>query len=340
MRPSSKGAGSYVSVHSRELYAGDIDVLADLLGGVRAHGAVLYRAAMARGWSIRIADGAPLMLVAVLEGGMWVVPGSGDPDASPAVPVGTGDIVIVSLPSPYVVTDDPALPPQLIALPDDRYVTPDGVDVTDSLRSGTHTAALGDDDGSGATVVVHGTYQGVGDITHRLLTVLPDVLVVGAVELPPWLLERLADEVPHEAPGQQVVLDRLLDLCLVVALRSWLERPDSPAPDWYRAHADPVIGPAMRLIHEQPAYPWTVGALATAAGVSRSWFSRRFTEVLGRTPINYLTQWRMTIAADRLRRSDATVAAVALDVGYADPFAFSTAFKRAFGQSPQEFRGR
>ncbi|TCN57033.1 AraC-like DNA-binding protein [Rhodococcus sp. SMB37] len=324
MRASTESTGS-------AFYAGHIDLLTDLLDGVRARGAVLYRAGMDRGWSIRIADGAPLMLVAVIEGHMWVLIDDAEP-----VRVGPGDVAIVSLRSPYTVADEPGIAPQLVALPGDRYTTPGGVDVTEKLQTGRRTASA--TPGADTTIVVYGTYQVAGDVDDRLLAALPDVLVVPAGEVPDWVVGRLEDEVVRDEPGQQLVLDRLLDLTLIVALRGWFARPGAPVPGWYRAQADAVVGQALTLIHENPAHPWTVTDLAAEAGVSRAWFARRFTELLGESPIRYLTGRRMAIAADRLRGTDSTIAGIAHEVGYADAFSFSAAFTRTAGVRPSDYR--
>ena len=135
------------------------------------------------------------------------------------------------------------------------------------------------------------------------------------------------------------MLDRLLDLLLIAVLRAWFARPEAAAPGWYRAHADPVVGPALRLLHDDPAHPWTVAELAARAPACRaprspaastsSWASRR---------------WRSSPAGGSrspptcCSSPDATVGSVARQVGYGSPFALSTAFKRLRGISPKQYR--
>ncbi|MFB8178984.1 helix-turn-helix transcriptional regulator [Streptomyces sp. NPDC055966] len=131
-----------------------------------------------------------------------------------------------------------------------------------------------------------------------------------------------------DEPGQDAVLDRLLDLVLVLALRTWCAGANT-APAWYRALADPAIRQAVGLLHEEHGRRWTVAELATHVGMSRAAFAARFPALVGEPPLAYLTGWRMTMAADLLRDGEVTVAAVAHEVGYEDPFAFSVAFKRA-----------
>ncbi len=139
-------------------------------------------------------------------------------------------------------------------------------------------------------------------------------------------------------PGQHCTTaagDRLLDLLLVAVLRAWFARPEAGAPAWYRANGDPVVGRALRMLHNNPAHPWT---LAAATGVSRAALARRFTDLVGEPPMTFLTGWRLALAADLLRDSDATIGAVARQVGYGSSFALSTAFTRVRGISPQQHR--
>ncbi|MFB9534138.1 helix-turn-helix domain-containing protein [Nonomuraea roseola] len=109
-------------------------------------------------------------------------------------------------------------------------------------------------------------------------------------------------------------------------------------PAWYRAHGDPLVGPALRLIHEHPAHPWTVAELARQAGASRATFAQRFNELVGQPPTAYLTEWRICQACDLLTSTDSTVEAIAHLVGYSDAYALSVAFKRVLGVRPSEHR--
>jgi AraC-like DNA-binding protein len=154
------------------------------------------------------------------------------------------------------------------------------------------------------------------------------------------LIPLLADEITKDDPGQEAVLDRLLDLLLIAALRAWFARPEADPPAWYRAHSDPVVGHALRLLQNNPGRQWTVATLAAETGVSRAALARRFTALVGEPPIKFLTGWRLALAADLLREPDATIGSVAARVGYGSSFALSTAFKREHGISPQEHRTR
>ena len=152
------------------------------------------------------------------------------------------------------------------------------------------------------------------------------------------MIPLLADEIVKDEPGQEAVLDRLLDLLLIAVLRAWFARPEAGAPGWYRAYGDPVVGQALRMLHHNPEHPWTVATLADAVGISRAALARRFNELVGEPPMTFLTGWRIALAADLLLEPGATIGSVAHQVGYGSPFALSTAFKRVRGVSPREHR--
>ncbi|WP_028921461.1 AraC family transcriptional regulator [Pseudonocardia acaciae] len=301
-----------------------MDVLADLLDGVRARGAVFGQAIMNPPWSVRFASGASLSLATMLRGHAWVVPAGGDP-----VPIRAGDIAIVS--GPYTLADDPATPPRYVVT--DTDYCPGTEEAWFNL--GGRTCGVGT---NGSAVLLSGAYEGRGEISERLLGALPEVLVIPDQECHWPILEWVASELGEDRPGQRVVLDRILDLTLINALRAWFDRPGTPVPAWYTAMDDPVVGHALRLLHDDPAHPWTVATLAAKSGVSRAGLARRFTARVGQPPMAYLTAWRIAMAADLLRDTDATVGSIARKVGYANTFALSVAFKRLRGITPTEHR--
>ncbi|MER7823037.1 AraC family transcriptional regulator [Streptomyces sp. NPDC096097] len=311
-----------------------MDMLAGLLAGPQARGAFLQKSVLNPPWSMRIEDRAPLSVVTMVQGSAWLLPD--DPDAEP-VRIDPGDVALVRGPAPYTVSDLPDTPVQITVGPDQRCSTPEGVDVSDSMALGVRTWGASRPD-AGAAVMLSGTYQAPGEVGGRLLSALPTILVRPAGTADSTLITLLASEISREEPGQEVVLDRLLDLLLIGVLRAWLAAPGSGTPGWFRAQGDPVVGPALRLLHESPAHGWTVEELAVRVGVSRASLARRFTELVGEPPVGYLTGWRLALAADHLREPDATVEKVARKVGYSSAFALSAAFKRVRGVSPREFR--
>ncbi len=307
-----------------------MDVLTGLLDGPRARGAFLLRSIMDPPWSVRIQDRAPLSLVAVVRGEAWVVPDSGE-----AVRLRPADVAIMRGPDAYTFADDPATPPQAVIHPGQHCTTPEGEDLAQAMDLGVRTWGNSPD---GSAMMLIGTYEKRGEISQRLLTALPELVVLRADAWDSPLIPMLAEEIVKDDPGQEVVLDRLLDLLLVAVLRAWFSRPEAKAPAWYRAHSDPLVGRALRMLHNNPAHPWTVATLAAATGVSRAALARRFTELVGEPPMTFLAGWRLALAADLLSEPDATVGAVARQVGYGSSFALSTAFKRVRGISPREYR--
>ncbi|MFG2296287.1 AraC family transcriptional regulator [Streptomyces sp. NPDC048603] len=311
-----------------------MDTLTGLLEGPKARGAFLLKSVLNPPWALRIEDRAPLSVVTMVRGEAWLLPDGG---AAP-VRIAPGDVAVVRGPDPYTVADAPDTPVQITVGPDQRCSTGAGEDVTDTMALGVRTWGDGLQD-AGASVMLSGIYQAPGEIGRRLLGALPPLLVARSGDSTcNVLIGLLAEEMNKDEPGQEIVLDRLLDLLVIGVLRGWLSAPDSGAPAWYRSQSDPVVGPALRMLHENPAHGWTVEELALKAGVSRASLARRFTTLVGEPPMAYLTGWRLALAADLLREPDATVATVARRVGYSSAFALSTAFKRVRGMSPQEYR--
>ncbi|MET9071614.1 AraC family transcriptional regulator [Streptomyces sp. NPDC004232] len=308
-----------------------MDALAGLLDGPRARGAFMIRACFDPPWAVRVADEAPLTVMLMARGTCWITP---DADGVP-VRLGPGDLAITRGPDPYTAGDTPGTAPQALILPGGECRYPDGTFLNGSMDLGVRTWG---DRPDAATVMLIGTYLMRGEIHGRLLDALPPLLTLPADVWDCPLTPLLAEEIVRDAPGQEVVLDRLLDLLLISALRVWFSRPEAAAPAWYRALADPVVGRALRLLQDDPAHPWTVAALAAEAGVSRAALARRFTDLVGEPPMAYLTGWRLALAADRLRDTDLTLDTIARQIGYGSAFALSTAFKRVYGVSPQEHR--
>jgi AraC-like DNA-binding protein len=306
-----------------------VDALAGLLDGVRARGAFVLRMQLDPPWSMRIRDEAPLTLICQTAGSSAIVG-----DTSGVTWLGPGDVAVTRGTEHYTFADDPATAPSVVIHPGQRCTTLAGADLRFEFSLGVRTWGNA---AGGASQSVVCAYEGRSAVSARLLDALPDVLVVRSTDWDSPLVDLLATEAGCDGPGQEAYLDRLLDLLLMAVLRSWFAHPAN-APAWWRAEQDPVVGPALRLMHHNPAHPWTVANLAAAVGCSRAVFARRFTEQVGEPPIAFLTGWRLALAADLLSGSQATVAAVAREVGYSTPFALSSAFKRAYGISPNAHR--
>ncbi|MGW2565120.1 cupin domain-containing protein [Streptomyces sp. NPDC001537] len=309
-----------------------MDPLAGLLDGPRARGAFMIRACFEPPWCVRIEDRAPLTVMLMVRGEAWIMP-----DAGEQVLLRPGDLAIVRGPDPYTCADAPETEPQALILPGAECRYPDGRSLNGVMDLGVRTWG---DRLDGSAVLLIGTYLWQGEVGGRLLDALPPLLSLTPEVWDCPLTPLLMEEIVRDEPGQEVVLDCLLDLLVIAALRAWFARPEAAAPAWYRALADPVVGRVVRLLHDDPAHPWTVASLAAKAGVSRAALARRFTGLVGEPPMTYLTGRRLALAADRLRDTDDTLEAIARQVGYGSAFALSSAFKRLYGVSPQEHRAR
>ncbi len=306
-----------------------MDAVAGLLDGLRARGAFVLRMSLKPPWSMSVRDDAPLSLICQTQGSAVLIGESAGPTC-----LHPGDVALTRGTEHYVYADAPTTAPTIVIHPGNRCTTLSGDTLKFAMALGVRTWG---NDPQGPTRSVICAYQGHSEVSSRLLNALPAVAVVRAGEWDSPLVDLLSAEAGCEGAGQEAYLDRLLDLLVIAVLRTWFDRSGN-APRWWNAEQDPVIGPALRLIYNDPAHPWTVANLAAAVSCSRAVFARRFTEQVGEPPIAFLTSWRLALAADLLQTSDKTIAAVAKQVGYSTPFALSSAFKRAYGISPNTHR--
>ncbi|GAA2106179.1 AraC family transcriptional regulator [Actinomadura alba] len=309
-----------------------MDPFDDLLRGVRGDGAVFGRSVLSPPWALRFTDGASLTLCVPLRGEGWIGrEGEGKPR-----PLRLGEVAVVRGPEPFIFSDEPFIPGEPLAAGEPRAAAP--ARTPRDVRCGGAGLDEPDADLTGRTVLLAGAYHVRGEVARRLLRVLPSLVLIPDDDDCAPLRDYLEAQLIRPRPGRQIVLDRLLDWLLVCTLRDWFDRPEAAPPAWYRALVDDVVGPVLRAMHDAPGRPWTLASLATEAAVSRTTLAKRFTELVGEPPLAYLAEWRMALAADLLAESPATVAAVAQQVGYADAFGFSAAFKRLRGVSPSEYR--
>lgn len=302
-----------------------------LVDSARAEGAFVLRSLVSPPWSMRIDDEAPLCIIVTTRGTAALVLGDGR-----EFWLKPGDVAILrDTAGSYVVANHPSTAPRVSI---DRDQNPHVLLEHDPPMAVLGVRSWGNDPDP-ETILVSGTYQGRGEVSDTLMTLLPDVAVVRAAEGADPLIQLLADEIVRDELGQEKMLDRLLDLALIRALRSWLSENQEGA-NWLSASQDATIGRALRLIHADPGADWTVASLATAVSLSRSGFSRRFTELVGTPPMAYLTDFRLRRAADLLREPRLTLSAIADEVGYGSAFALSSAFRRQRGESPRDYRRR
>jgi AraC-like DNA-binding protein len=301
-----------------------MDVLTDLLQRSRAQGAAFCRTTAYGDWGLRFPGTAALAVHAIIEGEahLW----AGDPDR--AARLTPGDVILVREDIEHHVAHASGAPTEPLA-----SVIKPGPGVSRQVMVGHPHHGVG-------ALFFCGAYLFEGDLCRGLLDALPDTvrLSPAAGSTLRATMDLLAREILLDEPGQQTLLDRLLDVALVQILREHFRTRLDDAPGWFRASADPRIGLALRALHEDPAHPWTVAELAEHALLSRSAFARQFTDLVGQAPLAYLNDWRMALARERLRDTDARLAAIGDSLGYASEFSFAAAFKRHHGLAPGRWR--
>jgi AraC-like DNA-binding protein len=152
-----------------------------------------------------------------------------------------------------------------------------------------------------------------------------------------WSLERMREELRDPQPGSSLIAQQLAYMMLIQALRLHLANVGSGGVGWLFALADKQMSAAITGMHDHPGQPWTLQKLAESVGMSRSIFALRFKEIVGATPMEYLTRWRMLLAGDRLKNSDDSISEIALSLGYESESAFGKAFRRVMGCSPRQY---
>ncbi|WP_017602859.1 AraC family transcriptional regulator [Nocardiopsis alkaliphila] len=309
-----------------------MDALADLLQGVRAQGALFSKSVMTPPWALRFDHDSPLTLVTMVRGQAWIVPGAGEP-----LRLEAGDTALLRAPGPHTIADPVDAPISCTVLSEQLCLGPDGEPLVEEAALGLRTYG---DSLDAPDLLLSGYYEVPKELSRRLFATLPPILIVPADEYQDRWGAMIEAEISCTAPGQQLVLDRLLDLALITKLRDWFALPGAKPPAWYTAMADPVVGRALRLLHNRPAHPWTVATLAENCGVSRAALARTFKSLVGVPPMTYLADWRVSLAAERLRDTDDTVDSIARRFGYSTAFALSAAFKRLRGTTPTEHRRR
>jgi len=253
---------------------------------------------------------------AVLKGAAWIAVGS-----APPVRVREGDFVLLPHGRRFSIYSHIGIRP---------------VPAADVVPAAPEAAPV-IVDGGGRAEIVSCRFDLRGAPASMLLAGLPPVVLVGqgsaeAAELS-QLVTSLVGEQRSGWPGSELVLRHLSSLILIKTLRL-VQSGEGPHPGWLPALHHPQLGRALHAIHESPGADWTLMSLAEIAGMSRSNFARRFREQVGFAPVDYLTRWRMILAADRLREGR-KVAELARDLGYGSESAFGLAFKRVMGKSPR-----
>lgn len=320
-----------------------MDLIEGVLDGLALRSTVFARMELSGEWGFAkdALQGAPFHIV--LSGEAWV-----RAPASPApVRLCPGDIVILPRGDAHDLMGAPTAPlTRFKAVLAAHGLTP----WSPGTRMKSFTLRVGGGAGP-ATELISGVF-GFGDRHENpLLAALPRLFHLRAADAESvtpdgphaWLTSTVAllrSEVGSGRPGSGAVAARLADVLFIQAVRSHLTAGASKHAGWLRGIVDPQIGRALTLMHSQPDHSWSVETLARAVAMSRSRFAERFHEIVGQSPLDYLTQWRMYVAAGQLTDGRVGLAVLARKVGYTSEVAFSKAFKRWAGHSPAEFKRR
>ena len=152
-----------------------------------------------------------------------------------------------------------------------------------------------------------------------------------------WSVDRMMEEMQNEQPGSPLLTQQLAHMILVLTMRRHIAEGASGDSGWFAALADKHVGLAIKAMHADLKFRWTLDNIARRATMSRSKFAARFKTVMGETPMEYLTRWRILVAAEKLKNTSDPIAKVAAEVGYQSESAFSNAFKRLMGSSPRRY---
>ena len=314
-----------------------MDVLSDALRVLQLTGAVFLDAEFTAPWCVisrsghsgspLLAGGPNIVFFHVLTEGRCKARLAG---GGAALELAAGDLIMLPRDDDHLMGSDLQLAPTVV----DALVKP---------AAGCDLLRIEHGGGGDKTRFVCGFLRCDERLCGPMLDALPRILRVPLGEGPAtaWLSSLLAAgtrETAAPRPGGETVLAKLSELLFAEAMRRYIELLPEEETGWLAALRDRFVGRALALLHEQPGHSWTVEELADSVGLSRSALAQRFTDIIGQAPIQYLTRWRLTIAAQRLRNERASLASIAADSGYDSEAAFNRAFKRALGTTPAAWR--
>lgn len=267
-------------------------------------------------WAVRYSDFGHPGFSVVLEGSCLLAV-----DGQDAIVLEAGDFVLLPTTPGFTMSGfEPATP---------TFIDPKLADApTGEVRHGRQ-------DGEPDVRLLGGYFRFDSPDAGLLVSLLPPIVHVRGSARLAAIVGLVREETLDDRPGRDLMLSRLLEILLVEALRGVGGRDASPG--LLRGLDDGRLAAAIRKIHERPAHPWTTAELAGEAALSRSAFFDRFSRIVGVPPMEYLRDWRMTLAKDLLRRADAGLDDIAERVGYGSASAFSTAFSRHVGQPPMRY---
>lgn len=325
------------------------DTLSVVLRCVRLRGAVFYHVEGDTRWvseSPSATEIANLIMPGVEHVMAYHVLTQGSCWASvvdePPVALHQGDVVIFPRGDPHVMSSEPGMRGQVDLTPY-ALPRPEQLPYFASQRgSSLRMSRLNPEQEQHSATLVCGFFGCDANPFNPLLDSLPHLLHVRAREgADDWIAHfiRFAlSESIHKRPGGEALLERLSEAMFVELMRRYLDTMPEGQPTWLAGLQDRYVGRALALLHQQPGDAWTIDKLATRTGLSRSALHERFARFTGHAPMHYLAKWRMQVAAGLLRQTNASVASIALEVGYESEAAFSRAFRRETGLPPATWK--
>ena len=297
---------------------GRTDLVGDILRSIRLEGTLYFEAKMTSPWGITIVDSGNANFHQVIEGSCHVSVAGGQ-----SFELIAGESVVFPFGSNHSLCSSPG------------QETVDGTQLFEHLDD-DGVVRLGGK-GQSTTTLICGHFSYDRDTHHPLLQSLPPVMRGNTTRHPGWTtLAKLAvDRSTGLQPASQSLTDRLAEV-LLIELLSDLDEQEG----FVSALSDPTVAAALHAIHENPSHDWTVASLAHHVAASRSMLASRFTELVGESPIRYLTRWRMQMATQLLRDTTLPASRIAELVGYSTPFSFTKAFVRELGVPPTTYRDR
>jgi AraC-like DNA-binding protein len=313
-----------------------MDVLSDALRVIRLKGALFLNAEFREPWCVEAPSAvqlAPLLSPdhrhlaichLVVEGRCWVQLPGGD-----AVALEAGDVVTLPHGDPHLVGS---------GRHHGRVAARDAV----ALKLPELARATYGGDGA-ATIVICGWFGYEHQVISPVMSALPPMFCTSIRQRPSgaWLEQSIryaVDEATAGGAGSGVIADKLAEVLFVESLRGYIECLPDRQTGWLSGLRDPLVGSSIAKLHEKPAHPWTVASLAQAVNASRTVLAERFVALVGIPPMQYLTQWRMALAAHLLRSGRLSLARIGEQIGYESEAAFSRAFKREYGAPPGAWR--
>jgi AraC-like DNA-binding protein len=297
------------------------DPASDILQFTKAQTLVTGGFSAGGSWALQFPVPKSIKFFAVVRGRCWVrIDGLPEP-----IEFGPGDVGLLAAPRAFVLASDLTVPTQ-----DAMEVFKHASEKEVTLGDGSDFEHIG---GHVLLDAVSGRF--LADVLPPWIQIPADRPDAGVFR---WLLEQLRAEKNSSAFGAEVASAQLAQLLFIHVLRTHLATSDALPTGWLRALSDPRLAAALRLMHGQPERAWGLEELARASSMSRTSFAVRFKDLAGITPLAYLTAWRMRLAERALREATMPVASIGETLGYSSESAFSNAFKRETGTSPQQYR--